>query len=59
MIFFVITGKMVFLFSQNNDIFSLDEKLNMTFLKKYMEIYFLYVRINVTNMISFCQKKQR
>ena len=33
------------------DIFSLDGKWKMIFLKKYLEIYFLYVCINVTNLI--------
>ena len=43
------------------DIFSLDRKWKMIFLKKYMEIwYFLYICINVTNMIlPFCKKNQR
>ena len=60
MIFLVLSGKMV-LFYQKYDIFSLDGKSKMIFLKKYMEIwYFLYICINVTNMIlPFCQKNQR
>ena len=46
MIYFVISGKIVFLFSQKYDIFSLDEN-------------FLYICINVTNMIlPFCQKSK-
>ena len=61
MIFFVISGKMVFLFSRKYDIFSLVGKWKMVSLKKYIEIWFvLYICINVTNMIlTFCQKKQR
>ena len=61
MIFFVISGKMVFLFSRKYDIFSLVGKWKMVSLKKYIEIWFvLYIYINVTNMIlTFCQKKQR
>ena len=35
---FVISGKMIFLFSRNYDIFSLDGKWRMVCLKKYMEI---------------------
>ena len=35
---FVISGKMIFLFSRNYDIFSLDGKWKMVCLKKYMEI---------------------
>ena len=46
-------------FSGKYDIFSLDGKWKMTFLRKYMEIwYFLYICINVTNMIlPLCKKK--
>ena len=51
MIFFVLFGKMVF-FPGKYDIFPLDRKWKMIFSKKYMEIwYFLYIGINVTNMI--------
>ena len=48
-----------FFFSWKHDIFSLDWKWKMIFLKKCMEIwYFLYMRINVTKIIlPFCQKK--
>ena len=50
MIFLVLSGKD---FSGKFDIFSLGGKWNIIFLKKYMEIwYFLYIYINVTNMIS-------
>ena len=50
----------MFFFSGRYDIF-FDGKWKMIFLKKYMEIwYFLYVCINVTNMIlPFCKKNQR
>ena len=60
MIFLVLSGKMV-LFYRTYDIFSLDGKSKMIFLRKYMEIwYFLYIYINVTNMIlPFCQKNER
>ena len=60
MIFFVISGKKVFLFSRKYDIFSLDRKWKLIFIKKYMEIwYFLYICINVANMIlPFCQKNK-
>ena len=52
MIFFVISGKMVFLFSRKH-IFSLNGKWKkVTFIKKYMEIwYFLYICINAANVI--------
>ena len=40
MIFFVISGKMLFLFSRKYDISSLDGKWKMTFLKTYMEIWY-------------------
>ena len=50
MIFLVLSGKMVFFSGKYN--FSLVGKWKMIFLKKYMEIwYFLYICINVTNMI--------
>ena len=52
MIFLVLSGKMV-LFSRKHDIFSLGRKPAMTFLKKYMEIwYFLCTRVGVTNLVS-------
>ena len=59
-IFLVLSGKMVFFCGKYN-IFSLGGKWKMIFLKKYMEIgYFLYICINVTNMIlPFRQKNQR
>ena len=39
-------------FSRKHDIFSLDGKWKMIFLKKHMEIwYFFYIRVDVTNMI--------
>ena len=51
MIFFVLSGKMVF-FWRKHDIFSLGRKWEMTFLKKYMEIwYFLWTRTDVTNVV--------
>ena len=54
----VLSGKIVFLFPRKC---YLIWKWNMIFLKKYMEIWhFLYVCINVTNMIlPFCKKNQR
>ena len=60
MIFFVLYGKMPF-FSGKYDIFSLNWKWKIIFLKKYMKFwYFLYICINVTNMIlPFCKKNQR
>ena len=52
MIFLVLSGKMIF-FPRKHDIFSLGRKWEMTFLKKYMEIwYFLRTRIGVTNVAS-------
>ena len=50
-----------YVFTRKYNIFSLDGKWKMIFLKKYMEIwYFLYICINVTNMIlPFCKKNQR
>ena len=51
MIFLVLSGKMAF-FPWKHDIFPVDEKWKMVFLNKYMEIwYFLYIRIDITNMI--------
>ena len=51
-IFLVLSGKMVF-FPRKHDIFSLGRKWEMTFLKKYMEIwYFLCTRTGVTNVVS-------
>ena len=49
-----------YVFTRKYNIFSLDGKWKMIFLKKYMEIwYFLYICINVTNMIlPFCKKKK-
>ena len=57
LIFFVLPGKMVF-FSGKCDIFSMDRKWKMIFLKKCMEMWhFLCLCINVTNMIlPICQK---
>ena len=50
MIILLLCGEMVFL-SQNHDILSLGRKWEMTFLKKYMEIwYFLCTRAGVTNV---------
>ena len=52
MIIVLLSGEMVFL-SQKHDILSLGRKWEMTFLKKYMEIwYFLRTRIGVTNVAS-------
>ena len=52
MIFLVLSGKMVF-FSRKHDIFSLARKPAMTFLKKYMDIwYFLCTSMGVTNLVS-------
>ena len=52
--------KMVF-FSGKYDTFLLDRKWKMIFLKKYVDIwYFLYICMNVTNMIlPFRQKKKK
>ena len=51
MIFFVISGKMVFLFSRKYEIFFLGGKWKMIFIKKRVEIwYFLYVCIGVTGV---------
>ena len=49
-------------FSRKHDFFSLDRKWEMTFLKKYMEIwYFLCTRTGVTNVVSHpsAKKNQR
>ena len=52
MIYLVLIAWQDVFFTRKHDIFSLDEKWNMIFLKKYMEIwYFLYIRVDVTNMI--------
>ena len=52
MVFLVLSGKMVF-FSQKHDTFSLGRKLDMIFLKKYMEIwYFRCTSTGVTNVVS-------
>ena len=50
-----------YIFSEKYDVFSLDGKWKMIFLKKYREIwYFLYISINVTNIIlPLCKKNQR
>ena len=61
MIFLVLSGKMVF-FSRKHDIFSLGRKWEVTFLKKYMEIwYFLCICTSVTNVVSrpSAKKNQR
>ena len=59
MIFLVLSGKMVF-FSRKHDIFSLGWKWEMTFLKKYMEIwYFLCTRTGVTNVVSRPSAKKK
>ena len=51
-IILLLSGEMVFL-SQKHDILSLGRKWEMTFLKKYMEIwYFLCTRTGVTNVVS-------
>ena len=52
MIFFVISGKMVFLFSRKYDIFSLGGKWKkMIFIKKRVEIwYFLHICVDVTGV---------
>ena len=62
MIFLVLSGKMAFFFSRKHDIFSLGRKWEMTFLKKYIEIwYFLCTRTGVTNVVphSSAKKNQR
>ena len=60
--FFVISGKMVFLFSRKYDIFSLGGKWKkMIFIKKHVEIwYFLYICVGVKSMTlpSWQKKKQ-
>ena len=61
MVFLVLSGKMVF-FSQKHDTFSLGRKLDMIFLKKYMEIwYFRCTSTGVTNVVSrpSAKKNQR
>ena len=61
MIILLLSGEMVFL-SQKHDILSLGRKWEMTFLKKYMEIwYFLCTRTGVTNVVSrpSAKKNQR
>ena len=58
MIFLVYLERWYF-FPGKYDIFSFDGQWMMIFLNKYMEIwYFLYICINVTNMIlPICKKK--
>ena len=52
MIYLLLIAWQDVFFTRKHDIFSLDEKRNMIFLKKYMEIwYFLYIRVDVANMI--------
>ena len=61
MIFLVLSGKMVF-FSRKHDIFSLCRKWEITFLKKYIEIwYFLCTHTGVTSVAPrpSVQKNQR
>ena len=50
-----------YFFSRKYDIFCLDGKWKMAFLKKYMKTWYLqYICINVTNMIlPFCKKKSK
>ena len=58
---FVISGKIVFLFSRKYDIFSLGGKWKkMIFIKKRVEIwYFLYISVGVKSMtLPSWQKKQ-
>ena len=56
---FLYTWKDSNFFPGKYDIFSFDGKWKMIFLKKYMEIwYFLYICINVTNMILPLYKKK-
>ena len=60
-IFFVISGKMVFLFSRKYDIFSLGGKWKkMIFVKQRVEIwYFLYICVGVTGVaLPSCQKNK-
>ena len=61
MIFLVLSERWYFVFTRKYDLFSLDGKWKVIFLKKYIEIwYFLYICINVTKMIlHFCQKKSK
>ena len=56
---FIIWKDSIF-FPGKYDIFPLDGKRKMIFLKKYMEIwYFQYICINITNMIlPFCKQKK-
>ena len=61
MIFFVISGKMVFLFSRKYDIFSLGGKWKkMIFVKQRVEIWnFLYICVGVTGVaLPSCQKNK-
>ena len=60
MIFFVISGKMVFLFSRKYDIFSLGGKWKkMIFIKQRVKIYFLYICVGVTGVtLPSCQKNK-
>ena len=48
-------------FSRKYDLFCLDGKWKMAFLKKYMKTWYLqYICVNVTNMIlPFCKKKSK
>ena len=58
MIFFVLSGKMVF-FSRKHDIFSSGGKWEVIFFKKYMEIWnFLCTRTGVTNVVSRSSAKK-
>ena len=59
-IFFVISGKMVFLFSRKYDIFSFGGKWKkMIFIKKRVEIwYFLYIGVGNTSMTPPSWKKK-
>ena len=62
MIFFVISGNTVFLFSRKHDIFSLGGKWKkIIFIKKRVEIwYFLYICVGVTGVtLPSWEKKQR
>ena len=58
MIFLVLSGKMVF-FSQKHDIFSLEGKRTIIFLKNYIEkLYFLYIRVTNTMLCPSAKKKE-
>ena len=58
MIFLVLSGKMVF-FPRKHDIFSLDGKWKMIFLKKYMIFSVHTYRCNKQDNMPLCQKNSK